>query len=193
MYGEPQTLIVVYKDELVLNLLKKYVESNDDGKDGTVVGTEDGSVDIVAWDEKHWKQQKDAGTIKDKILIIGNVKGAEKLSPIIDVKYNEYGIKYGWAGDQSLLQVDNKALRNKKEYDKFLEEFKKEMLPENNQKNLPGMVLKKSAITFLFGLIGLGASFAVDYYKDQNKVKQQQLLFGVTKLYKNDLESFMKQ
>lgn len=72
MFIEPKTLIVVYKDELILNQLKKLVETNDDDKEtGMIVGTEDGSITIVAWDEKMWLSQKKAGTVEDKVLFIG--------------------------------------------------------------------------------------------------------------------------
>ena len=37
MFNEPQKLIVVYKDELVLNQLKKLIDTNDDAENGTVV------------------------------------------------------------------------------------------------------------------------------------------------------------
>lgn len=191
MYDEPKTLIVVYKDELVLNQLKKFVETNDDADDGTVVGTEDGSVTIVAWDEKMWLTQKKAGTIDDKVLFIGNIKGTDKLAPVIDVKYDKYGINYGWAGKQALIQVDGTALLKRKNYDEFLEDFKKAMLPKKEAEKTPIKIAKKGGITFLFGLVGLGASFVADFFADQSKVKQQQLLLAVAELYMNDLATFM--
>lgn len=193
MFDDKKALIVVYKDELVLNQLKKYVETNDDEKDGTIVGTKDGTVSIIPWNEKYWAKQKEAGIIGSKILLIGDVNGADKLSPVIDIKYNQYGIKYGWAGNQALLQVNSKVLLNRKLYDQFLSEFRKEMLPEKEKGNVVKTIAKKGGITLLFGLIGLGISFAVDFFSDQNKVKQQQLLFGVSKLYKNDLADFINE
>lgn len=192
MYNEPQTLIIVYKDELVLNQLKKFVETNDDTEDGTVVGTEDGSVNIVAWDEKMWLEQKKAGNIDSKVLFIGNIKGVDKLAPVIDVKYDKYGIKYGWAGKQAMISVDGTALIKRESYTEFLQEFQKEMLPEKQKEKMPIKIAKKGGIAVLFGLIGLGASFVADFFSDQSKVRQQQFLLGVTKLYKNDLETFMK-
>ena len=57
-YTEPVTLIVVYKDELVVNQLKKLVETRDDGSEKSIVGVRDGSVQIVAWTEEVWLDQK---------------------------------------------------------------------------------------------------------------------------------------
>lgn len=64
IFGTSQTLIVVYKDELVLNLLKKLIETNDDKSEDEIVGTEDGTVSVVSWDERMWLEQK-----KQAILI----------------------------------------------------------------------------------------------------------------------------
>ena len=66
MFDEPQKLIVVYKDELVLNQLRKLIETNDDREDGEIVGTEDGTVAVIAWDEKMWLEQKKAGNVLER-------------------------------------------------------------------------------------------------------------------------------
>ena len=66
-YMEPKTLIVVYKDELLVNQLKKLIETKDDGDENAVVGTTDGSVQIVAWTEKVWLEQKKTGHITSEI------------------------------------------------------------------------------------------------------------------------------
>ncbi|MCI6995655.1 MAG: hypothetical protein MR936_02405 [Eubacterium sp.] len=49
MFGMAKTLIVVYKDEMLMNQLKKMVETKDDGGDEQIVGTRDASINIVAW------------------------------------------------------------------------------------------------------------------------------------------------
>lgn len=46
MFETKKTLIVVYKDELLMNQLKKMVETHDDN-DESVVGTRDDSIDIT--------------------------------------------------------------------------------------------------------------------------------------------------
>lgn len=120
-----QTLIVVYKnrDEMAINQLRKLLETDDDHED-RIVGVEDGSVEIVPWTEKVWIQNKEAGTIKSKVLLIDDIKGSDQLSPIMDIKYDKYGIIYGWAGSQALLTIDEKALKKKENYEKFLAELR---------------------------------------------------------------------
>ena len=48
MFETKKTLIVVYKDELLMNQLKKMIETHDDAEDG-IVGTADDSINVVSW------------------------------------------------------------------------------------------------------------------------------------------------
>ena len=82
MFGMPKTLIVVYKDEMLMNQLKKLVETNDDSESGDIVSTTDDSINIVSWTEKVWLGNKKAGNIKDKVLFLGEIKGTDKLIPV---------------------------------------------------------------------------------------------------------------
>lgn len=82
MFGMPKTLIVVYKDEMLMNQLKKLVETNDDSESGDIVGTTYDSINIVSWTEKVWLGNKKAGNIKDKVLFLGEIKGTDKLIPV---------------------------------------------------------------------------------------------------------------
>lgn len=129
MFGSTKTLIVVYKDELLLNQLKKMVETKDDMGDEQV-GTRDGSINIVAWNEKVWSDQKKAGNIKDKVLFLGDIKGTEALIPVIDIQFDECGAKYGWAGNQAVLYTDIKAVTKREDYLKFVEKLKLLPIPE---------------------------------------------------------------
>ena len=79
MFETKKTLIVVYKDELLMNQLKKMVETHDDNEQG-VVGTRDDSINIVSWTEKVWLENKKAGNIQGKILFLGEIKGTDAKS-----------------------------------------------------------------------------------------------------------------
>lgn len=85
MFGMSKTLIVVYKDEMVVNQLKKMVETHDDKEEG-IIGTRDDSVNVVAWTEKVWLNNKKAGNITDKVLFLGDISGTDKLIPVLDIK-----------------------------------------------------------------------------------------------------------
>lgn len=128
MFETKKTLIVVYKDELLMNQLKKMVETHDDN-DESVVGTRDDSINIVSWTEKVWNGNKKAGNIQGKILFLGDIKGTDKLIPVLDVKFDDCGVKYGWAGNQAVLFVDPKVLTDRKAYDEFLQKLSELPVP----------------------------------------------------------------
>lgn len=48
MSGMAKTLVVVYKDEMLVNQLKKLVETNDDAEGEQIVGTRDDSISAAA-------------------------------------------------------------------------------------------------------------------------------------------------
>lgn len=122
MFETKKTLIVVYKDELLMNQLKKMIETHDDAEDG-IVGTADDSINVVSWTEKVWLGNKKAGNIQGKILFLGDIKGTDKLIPVIDVKFDDCGVKYGWAGNQAVLYVEPEALMSHEGYDEFLKKL----------------------------------------------------------------------
>ena len=122
MFETKKTLIVVYKDELLMNQLKKLIETRDDADEG-IVGTKDDSINVVSWTEKVWLGNKKAGNIQGKILFLGDIKGTDELIPVLDVQFDEYGVKYGWAGNQAVLYVVIDALTSREKYDEFLEKL----------------------------------------------------------------------
>lgn len=210
-------LIVVYKDEMLVNQLKKMVETNDD-RDDTVVGTKDDSVGIVYWTEDVWLDNKKAGTIKGKILFLDDIKGTEQLIPVLDVKYSEYGIRYGWAGDQAVVFVDERELNKRDNYNQFLVELSKQSIPAFMRKEVeeakkveevnpvdenedwivsPFFHAAKAmfkpgvdAINELTERMGINVD---SIFKDKTKIRRQMLFFGIIKLYYVDLEKFMNE
>lgn len=202
MFSEEKTLIIVYKekDEVIVNQLRKLIETNDDDTENDVViGVEDGTVKIVTWDEKVWLDHKKAGDIDDKVLFLGDeIKGVKNLIPVIDEKYNEFGIHYGWAGKQAVLYVDEKALIKKELYQDFLFELKEKTNVKVADKTKKLGINRKTALK-LGGLAIPHLSFIVlgsliaDVFGDSALVRKQQFFLGVTELYTNHLDAFMKQ
>ena len=197
-YTEPTTLIVVYKDELLVNQIKKLVETKDDTDSDTAVGTKDGSVSIVYWTEKVWLEQKKAGNINNKVLVLGDIKGTDKLTPVLDVKFDEFGVKYGWAGTQAVLFVDPQVIAKKEDYDAFLQKLNSLPVPEKLKakvEDTPTPAKVGVGIAAFFGVIAAGiagaAMFAKDVFTNKKAVKQQMLFYGIMNLYANHLEEFM--
>lgn len=225
MFLETKTLIVVYKDELMLNQLKKLIETKDDSETDGVVGVTDESVRIVAWTEKVWRDPKKAGNINNKVLFLGDIKDTDKLIPIIDIKYDQYGITYGWAGNQAILYVDPKALAQENIYNEFIEKLSAYSPPDilkANPKQIDDCQFenlatteaspikeqtvdetrkKKSELFLKLGsIVGVAArsvsktasSMLKKVQTDWEKIRKQQLYYGIMKLYENDLESFIQ-
>ncbi|MPM48439.1 hypothetical protein SDC9_95164 [bioreactor metagenome] len=126
MFYEPKTLIIVYKDEMLANQMKKLIETKD-GSEGSVTGTTDNNINVVAWTEKVWLGNKKAGNINSKVLFLGDIKGVDKLIPVIDVKFYKHGIRYGWAGNQAVIYVTPNEIKSIESYCEFHKEL--EALP----------------------------------------------------------------
>lgn len=118
MFYEPQTLIIVYKDEMLANQMKKLIETKDDSE-GTVTGTRDKSINVVTWTEKVWLANKKAGNITSKVLFLGGIKGVDTLIPVIDVKFEKHGVRFGWAGNQAVLYVKPSEIKSIESYAAF--------------------------------------------------------------------------
>ena len=200
-YMEPTTLIVVYKDELLVNQLKKLIETKDDSSEGAV-GTKDGSVQIVAWTEKVWLEQKKTGNITAKVLFLGDIKGTDKLIPVIDVKFNQYGIKYGWAGNQAVLIAEPKELKTREEYASFINDLRLLPAPDAVKEAIKAtenhkITVKKEDgklnVKGMFSSIGANvANVAKDAFSNKKDLVQQMMIYGVISLYNKDLEAFIQ-
>lgn len=188
-YIETQTLIVVYKDEILVNQLKKLVESKDS------------TIQIAAWPEKLWLQQKKTGTIDNKILYIGDIKGTDKLLPVLDVYFSEHGVMFGWAGNQAMLAVDPTKIKSSEEYAIFLSALEKLPVPrfvkeaaksttvhKITAKNSEGKVDIKEMLSSIGAKIN---DTTKDVFYDRKALKQQMLFYGIINICNNHLVRFM--
>ena len=82
-----RNLAFVTKDELLFQQLKKLVESNDDESDEVVIGTKDGTVRLVRWEEQKWLYRSKTDTVDSKVIVVGDCKGADAGVKLMDVKY----------------------------------------------------------------------------------------------------------
>lgn len=213
MFEIGKTLIVVYKNELILNQLKKMVHSGDKS---------DNSINIISWEEKTWLAQKNAGNITDRVLFLGDIKGTDKLIPVLDIKFDDYGVKYGWSGNQAVLFTDAKKIKSKDKYLSFIEKLSDLPIPEENKraKNVrleqnqtqseeelsqskDAEVKKefvfvkqtkegihKGAHVFSQQMI-LAEDRLRDWFRNKNLVTEQMMLYGVVQFYNHGLEEFM--
>lgn len=221
MFGNEETLIVVYKDEMVLNQFKKLAESRNRDQEYLANHPE---LNIIAWNEKTWLNNKKAGNIRGKILYLGQLKGTKELIPVIDIKFQKYGVCFGWAGNQAALYGNRKNFKTKEEYLEFVSALNECSVPESikepinatfGEENDSEMQTdeevvepietenKKGLFSKLKNGIGKGITLAKEKSSDlidgwdnltrsKKAVVRQMLFFGVDNIFKDGLDEFVK-
>lgn len=221
MFGNEETLIVVYKDEMVLNQFKKLAESRNRDQEYLANHPE---LNIIAWNEKTWLNNKKAGNIRGKILYLGQLKGTKELIPVIDIKFQKYGVCFGWAGNQAVLYGNRKNFKTKEEYLEFVSALNECSVPESikepinarfGEENDSEMQTdeevvepietenKKGLFSRLKNGIGKGVALAKEKSSDlkdgwdnltrsKKAVVRQMLFFGVDNIFKDGLDEFVK-
>lgn len=221
MYYEPKTLIVVYKDEMLANQMKKLIETKDDTDDG-LTGTRDSSINVVTWTEKIWLANKKAGNITSKVLFLGGIKGVDSLIPVVDVKFEKHGVRYGWAGNQAVIYADPGEIKTIDSYYTFYNELKSMPVPQaikdaSKPKTAPTKeqpqeevkqeseekkgffakgkdLLKKVEDTIVDGMVDMAEKasiFTEENFRNKKAVERQMLFYGVINMYNEGLETFM--
>lgn len=122
MVGKATKKLIIVCDEKTekyANYLRQLISTNDD-KDGEVVGIADGTVDAAVWLEKEYLANKATISSNEHILFIGDNKVSKSESSSMIIKYDKYGMKYGWLGKRAMMKVDNDML-SAEVYDEFIE------------------------------------------------------------------------
>lgn len=184
-----RNLVFVTKDELLYQQLKKLVELKDDEDETIVIGTKDGTVRLVRWEEDKWVYRTKTDTVDTKVIVIGDCKGASEGAALMSVAFDQYGVRYGWIGNCAYVHADLRKIRAKGVYDAFLEELKAMPAPE---------VIKEDKKLRLNWKTGLKAAFATpvlakDLYDDNYAVKRQMYFFGIIHFYYHHLEAFLAE
>lgn len=182
-----RNLAFVTKDELLFQQLRKLVETDDDTDEEVVVGTKDGTVRIVRWEEAKWVYRNKTDGIDAKVIVIGDCKGADDGIKMMDVRFDQYGVQYGWIGNCAYIHADLRKIRGKGVYDAFLKELNAMPAPEVIKED------KKLRLNWKTGLKTALATplMAKDLYDDTYAVKRQMYFFGIIHFYYHDLEDFL--
>ena len=181
-------LIVVCKNKLLSTEATKLIEAKDDIDNEEIVGIKDGTVQTILWNEAAWEEFHDKLTGTEKILIIDNIKNTKSLISK-QIRFEKFGVRYGWHGNVARIEADPKVLKSANEYKEFLSVMRGLEISEK---------LKKNA-KFKFDLSAAGklAVFPplliADFLCEDKEVKQQQLLFGLYNFYMQDMDKFLNQ
>ncbi len=142
---QAKKLIIVTdeKNKPYANYLMALVSAKDD-KDGEVVGVEDGSVEAVVWSEKVFKDNEPTLSSNAHILFLGDSKLSKTQRSGLVMKYDNFGMKYGWLGKRAVMYID-RVIDNVIEYNNFFE------FSTTYQENFTKAIERKTITTHVAG------------------------------------------
>lgn len=209
------------KTEEYANLLRQLISSKDD-TENEVVGIEDGTVGVVVWLEKEYRDNMATISSNEHILFLGNGEVSKKeFNSSMKMYYDQFGMTYGWLGNRGVLRVTTE-IDDEEEYNKFVElysnfnldfeaiEFKnfRETVANTVDKKAKGLFSKnkftKAAMTAgglaaglaaggIVGVAGAGIiGSKVVSVNRQKKIKQQQYHTLVVAFYREGLAKFLE-
>ena len=186
-YENIVTLIVVCKNKLLSTEMNKLINLKDDLDDETIVGTKDGTVHTIIWNESAWKAFRDKLTSNEKVLIIGKIKNTMPLT-LEQIRFEKFGVKYGWDKNIATIEADSKVLSKTDKYKEFLSSLNSLQVSEKLKKDVKfkfDWVTAGKLAIFPPALIG-------DILREDTEITKQQLLFGLYNFYMQDLAEFLK-
>lgn len=224
MFGNNMKKLIIVcdnKTEEYANLLRQLISSKDD-TENEVVGIEDGTVGVVVWLEKEYRDNMATISSNEHILFLGNGEVSKKeYNSSMKMYYDQFGMTYGWLGNRGVLRVTTE-IDDEEEYNKFVElysnfnldfeaiEFKnlRETVANTVDKKAKGLFSKnkftKAAMTAgglaaglaaggIVGVAGAGIiGSKVVSANRQKKIKQQQYHTLVVAFYREGLAKFLE-
>lgn len=188
-------LMIVCDEKLreYANYLTALVGERDD-VEGSIVGTKDGTVSAAIYSPKQYLDTLPKITSNTHILFIGTFKEAKEQIKNVDLKFNKYGMHYGWLGKRAVMYIDDNILK-KGEYEEFL------LFGKSYQKKF-----EKATVNFINTLPGavkwIGVFMPVVYpaaiyglisgSKARKKVRDQQYRCLTIALYMDGLQKFLE-
>lgn len=198
MIGKPTTKLIIVCDETTIkygNYLRQLISTNDDGEE--TVGIEDGTVDAVVWDVKQYMDNAPTISTSSYLLFIGETKASKSEIKTMPIKFNRFGMKYGWRGKRGVVIVDkvlNDAdLINEFElYNKQFEETGIEKESTNTIGAEKSAKLKKIAVIGSHVLLP-GSGYLVDKKFKYDSMKERQYFTLTMTFYLNGLNEFLTE
>mgnify|MGYP000866987867 CR=1 FL=1 len=217
MFEPDITELIIVCDEKTVgyaNYLRQLVSTNDDEEE-VVVGTKDGAIEVVVWLEKDYLANMPIITSAQHVLFIGENQTSKNEISSMNVKFDKFGMKYGWLGKRGMMLVSD-VISQPEMYDEFVEfcrsyksdfekiEFSKS-IPEQAFDAVNGVVGGNAAALIAGGaLLGFlapgitlatGAVLGVTQFltgTDREKVMDQQYRGLTAILYMDGLSEFLE-
>lgn len=204
-----QKLIIVCdkNTEMHANYLYQLISSSVERE---IIGIEDGKIDAVVWEEKHYISNKPTINIDNYVLFIGENNSSKKEIKTMGVKYNKFGMKFGWRGKHGMLIVNNSEDKSENdEFEKYVQsklgEYKFEKCEFNGGKEITvnekilvatsiiGRPLTLGATSIIAGPLALGASILLNNTRQKYIEKNKKYNFLITIFFKEGLSKFMEE
>lgn len=194
--NKKKLIIVCDKNtEAHANYLYQLISSNVERK---IIGIEDGTIDAVVWEEKHYISNKPTISLDNYVLFIGENDSSKKAIKTIDIKYNKFGMQFGWLGKHGKLIVDDS--KNKSKNDEF-EEYVRSMLDENKfvkyeSNGEKGIFSNKKFLattTILAGPLALGVAGILKNKEQKDIEKNKKYNFLITMFFNEGLSKFIEE
>lgn len=154
------------------------------------------AISMMVLSEEQWMVQKET-LQKEKVLFIGPIDYMKYLPVKLHLRFEKYGIRYGWHDHWACLLTDTKKLRNRKVYQEFLKELQS-WCPVDELVQRPKAIPPWQMIGLLcvalfipFGSVLAGGKLVKNWYDNEKVVKKQQYLYGLMHLYRHHLGEFM--
>lgn len=157
----------------------------------------EGHFEVVTMNEEQWELNKSAFLSDGRVLFLGSLHQRKHFGHPLPVRFEKYGIRYGWKGPYAFLTTDKKVLKNEKTYAEFLKELKALCTLDDITRSprrldiLQMLGMLCVALLVPFGSVLVGGKLLADWYSNDNYVEKQQYVYGVLHLYKYHLKEFM--
>ena len=194
--NKKKLIIVCDKNtEMHANYLYQLISSSVERE---IIGIEDGEIDAVVWEEKHYISNKPTINIDNYVLFIGKNNSSKKEIKTMVVKYNKFGMQFGWRGKHGMLIVNDSE--DKSENDEFKEYLQSKLGEDKFEKcELNGgkeiSVNEKILVaTSILGVpLALGAASILKNKEQKYVEKNKKYNFLITIFFKEGLSKFMEE
>lgn len=198
MFGINKKKLIIVCDkntEMHANYLYQLISSSVERE---IIGIEDGKIDAVVWEEKHYISNKPTINIDNYVLFIGENNSSKKEIKTIGVKYNKFGMQFGWRGKHGMLIVnDSEEQSENDEFEEYVQsklgEYKFEKCELNGGKEI--LVNEKIlVVTSILGApLALGAASILKNKEQKYVEKNKKYNFLITIFFKEGLSKFMEE
>ena len=198
MFGINKKKLIIVCDkntEMHANYLYQLISSSVERE---IIGIEDGKIDAVVWEEKHYISNKPTINIDNYVLFIGENNSSKKEIKTMGVKYNKFGMQFGWRGKHCMLIVnDSEEQSENDEFEEYVQsklgEYKFEKCELNGGKEI-SVNEKILVLTSILGApLALGAASILKNKEQKYVEKNKKYNFLITIFFKEGLSKFMEE